>query len=95
MYDRVLRRLRSLLEAGSFLVTVHAVDEMAEDDLLVEEAIHAVLLGSVVEAQTDRATREKKYIVHGPDHAGRTLGVVVKIGFSGKLVVLTVYREEL
>ena len=68
---------------------------MAEDDVLVEEAIHAVLLGSIVEAQTDQTTREKKYVVNGPDYAGGTLGVVVKIGASGKLVVLTLYREEL
>jgi hypothetical protein len=95
MYDRVLRRLRRLAEAGSFLVTIHALDEMAEDDVLVEEAIHAVILGFIVEAQTDQSTREKKYVVNGPDHQGRTLGVVVKIGASGKLVVLTVYREEL
>jgi len=94
MYDRVLRRLRRLVEAGSFLVTMHAIDEMEEDDVLVEEAIHAVLLGSIVEAQTDHTTREKKYVVNGPDHTGRNLGVVVKIGASGKLVVLTVYREE-
>ena len=95
MYDRVLHRLRRLVEAGSFVVTLHALDEMAEDDVLVEEAVDAVLLGSIVEAQTDQTTREKKFVVNGPDHAGRPLGVVVKIGASGKLVVLTVYREEL
>jgi len=52
------------------------------------------MLGSIVEAQTDRATREKKYVVHGPDHLGRPLGVVVKLGATGRVVILTVYREE-
>ena len=94
MHDRVLRRLRALLEADSYVLTVHAVDELAEDDILAEEAVHAIMLGIITEAQTDRSTRERKYVIQGPDHTGRMLGVVVKLGISGKVVVLTAYREE-
>ena len=95
MHDRVLRRLRALFDTGAYVLTIHAVDELAEDDILAEETVHAIMSGEIVEAQTDRTTREKKYVVHGPDHSGRTLGVVVKMGATGKVVVLTVYREEL
>ncbi len=95
MHDRALRRLRVLIEAGRYVFTIHALDELAEDDLLAEEAINAVLIGSIVEVQSDRGTKEKKYVINGPDHAGNPVGVVMKIGATGKAVIVTVYREEL
>jgi len=60
MYGPVLRRLRALLDADAYVLTIHAIDELAADDILTEETVHAVMHGAIVEAQTDRTTREKK-----------------------------------
>ncbi|MDH4096883.1 MAG: DUF4258 domain-containing protein [Nitrospira sp.] len=67
---------------------------MAEDDVLTEDVENVILTGGIVERQIDRATREQKYVFLGRDLAGDPIGVVAKIGAVGKVVVLTVYREE-
>lgn len=88
MFERTLGRFRSLIRSGEYLLSIHALEEMAED---VENVI---LTGSIVERQIDRATRERKYVFLGRDLAGNPIGVVAKIGAAGKAVILTVYREE-
>ena len=88
MFERTLGRFRSLIRSGEYLLSIHALEEMAED---VENVI---LTGSIVERQIDRATRERKYVFLGRDLAGDPVGVVAKIGAAGKAVILTVYREE-
>lgn len=67
---------------------------MAEDDVLTEDVENVILTGGIVERQIDRATRERKYVFLGRDLAGNPIGVVAKIGAVGKVVILTVYREE-
>jgi hypothetical protein len=88
MFEHMLGRVRSLIRSGEYLLSIHALEEMAED---VENVI---LTGSIVERQVDRATRERKYVFFGRDLAGDPVGVVAKIGAAGKVVILTVYREE-
>jgi hypothetical protein len=87
MFERTLGRFRSLL-------SIHALEEMAEDDVLTEDVENVILTGGIVERQIDRATRERKYVFLGRDLAGNPIGVVAKIGAVGKVVILTVYREE-
>jgi hypothetical protein len=67
---------------------------MGEDDVLDEDIEHVILTGQIVERQVDRATKERKYVLTGTDLAGEPVGVVLKIGSTGKVVVITVYREE-
>jgi hypothetical protein len=84
MFQPTLGRFRS----------IHALEEMAEDDVLTEDVQNVILTGGIVERQIDRATRERKYVFLGRDLAGDPIGVVAKIGAVDKVVVLTVYREE-
>lgn len=67
---------------------------MGEDDVLAEDIENVILSGAIVERQIDRATNERKYVVSGTDLAGEPVGVVLKTGPTGKLVVITVYREK-
>jgi hypothetical protein len=67
---------------------------MGEDDVLDEDIEHVILKGRIVERQVDRATRERKYVLTGTDLAGEPVGVVLKMGSAGKVVIITVYREE-
>ena len=94
MFERTLGRFRSLIRSGEYLLSIHALEEMAEDDVLTEDIENVILTGSIVERQIDRATREWKYIFLGGDLAGDSLGLVAKIGPVGKAVIITVYREE-
>ena len=94
MFERTLGRFRSLIHSGEYLLSIHALEEMAEDDVLNEDVENVILTGSIVERQIDRATRERKYVFLGRDLAGDPVGLVGKIGSAGKAVVITVYREE-
>lgn len=94
MFERELRRFRSLVRERRYILTIHALEEMSEDDVLNKDIEHAILTGKIVERQVDRTTKERKYVLTGPDLAGQPVGVVLKMGSTGKAVVLTVYREE-
>jgi hypothetical protein len=94
MFERELRRFRSLVRERRYILTIHVLEEMSEDDVLDEDIEHAILTGEIVERQVDRTTKERKYVLTGTDLAGEPVGVVLKMGSTGKAVVLTVYREE-
>lgn len=94
MFERVLGRFRSLIRSGEYLLSIHALEEVAEDDILTEDIENAILTGSIVERQIDRVTRERKYVFLGRGLSGDPVGLVAKIGSAGKAVIVTVYREE-
>lgn len=93
MFERVLKQLRSLIRKRKYIITIHALDEMGEDDVLVEDIESAILTGEIIERQVDRATKERKYVLCGVDCSGESLNVVLKVGPTGKAIVITVYRE--
>ena len=91
MFDRILRRMRELVRTSQYVVTVHGVEEMEADGLTVFHIEHCILTGEVVERQTDRRTRERKYLIRGKTLTGEKAAVVAKIGPRGKLVIVTTY----
>lgn len=93
MFEDVLRRFRSKVRLRRYVVTVHADEEMDEDDLSVFDVESAILTGTVVERQRDRKTREWKYVVRGQAAEGNLIGVVGKLSPTGHLVIITAYRE--
>ena len=94
MFERELRRFRSLVRERQYLLTLHALEKMGVEDVLDEDIVNIILTGHIVERQVDRSTRERKYVLTGTDVAGEPVGVVLKMGPTGKAVVITVYREE-
>lgn len=91
MYDRVLNRMRRLVVERRYIVTAHAYDEMAADDLAVWDVESAILTGKIVERQKDKVTSENKYRLQGEALDRSSMEVVAKFGVTGKLVVITVY----
>ena len=91
MYDRVLNRMRRLIVKRQYVVTAHAYDEMASDDLPIWDVESTILTGKIVERQKDRATSENKYRLRGKALNGSVVEVIVKFGITGKLVVITGY----
>ena len=88
---RVLHRIRELVRAGRYVITLHAYEEMTDDDLSVEDIEHAILTGAIVERQVDRVTNESKYVIQGSSRSSEDLVVVAKIGPTMRVVVITVY----
>ncbi len=86
-----LKQLRDLVRTLNYVVSVHAADELDDDNLTVFDLESILLTGRIVERQTDRDTRELKCVVSGRTLAGAPAEAVVKLGPTGKLIVITVY----
>lgn len=91
IFDRILNRMRRLVLQRRYVVTCHAYDEMAADDLAVWDVESVILTGKIVEKQKDRTTSENKYRLQGKTLNGSAVEVLAKFGATGKLVVITVY----
>jgi hypothetical protein len=89
-----IARLRRLVRARAYVVSLHAADEMEEDGFGVLDVESVVLTGSILERQRDRVTHEVKVVVRGRALDGRAGCVVAKIGATGRAIILTVYVEE-
>jgi hypothetical protein len=75
-------------------MTLHAEEEMAADGLSIFDVESTILTGRIAGRQRDRHTGERKYLVRGRTVDGADLVEVVgKVGPTGKLVIITVYRE--
>lgn len=87
-----LRRIRSAISTGSFDMTIHANEEMAEDRLDIVDIETAILNGSIVRTERDQHARVR-YTIHGIA-ADESCGVTVVGRFteSGRFLIITVYR---
>ena len=76
-------------------MTLHAEEEMDADGFSIVDVENALLAGGIVGRQTDRESRDRKYLIQGPSADQATdLVVVVKFGRSDKLVIVTLYANE-
>jgi hypothetical protein len=75
----------------SYRVSHHAADELEDDDLTILDLESIILTGQIVERQHDGETDETKLVVNGRSIADHEAEAVVKIGFSGELIFITVY----
>ncbi len=72
-------------------MTIHAEEEMNDDQLTIFDIEHAILTGTISEKQRDIHTNELKYLVKGRTLADSDVVVVTKLSPTGKMVVITVY----
>lgn len=88
-----LARLRALVRNLDYSVSIHAAEELKDDGLTILDLESIVLTGEIVERQRDRATNETKFFIRGAVLDGSEGESVVKFGPSGRLFVITVYRD--
>ncbi len=92
MFQRILKQLRDKVRSRQYVMTLHAEEEMSDDELTIFDVERGVLTGEIVERQKDVQTGEWKYLGRGHTVTGDDIVVVGKIGLTGKLVIITVYR---
>ena len=92
MFPRILARMRQKIRDREFVITRHARQEMDEDGLTVYDVERGILSGEILERQKDRSTAEWKYRIRGVTVLGDLIEVVAKIGLTGRLFIITVYR---
>ena len=91
MFEQVLWDIRSKVRVGDYVVTIHADEEMDDNQLAIGDVEACILSGDVVERQRDRVTGENKYRVRGMSLDGLMMETIVKLGATGKVVIITVY----
>jgi len=73
-------------------MSVHAAEEMAEDDLDILDVEQAILNGQVARRQKDDP-RGTKYVVEGLATDGKTsVGVVGRFLSSERYLIITIYE---
>jgi hypothetical protein len=93
MFDRILKRMRELVRTRQYVMTLHAEDEMDVDGLTIYDVESVILTGHITERQRDQASAERKYVVSGQALSEDVVTVVAKFGPTGKLVLITVFRD--
>jgi len=91
MAQSTLSNFRHLIRTLQYFVSTHATEELEDDNLTILDLENIILTGQIVARQRDSQTREVKYIIDGITLDGDSAQAVVKVGFSGKLIVITCY----
>ena len=94
MFKRVLAFIKERMRNGCYVMTLHAEEEMDNDDLEIFDVENAVWTGKIIERQRDRETGEWKYLMKGQALSETSVIVVLKLSPTGKVVILTVYNEQ-
>jgi len=92
VFERVLKRVREKICTRQFVMTLHADEEMNDDELTIYDIERAILTGKIVQRQRDAVTAESKYRIRGGTVGGDKIEVIVKESLTGKVVIMTVYR---
>ncbi len=83
--------IRESIRQGQYDMTMHAMEEMAEDFLDIIDVENAVFTGQIVRTEKDDP-RGTKYIIEGFTKNGVTpVGVVGRFTAKGSYLVITVY----
>ena len=91
MAQTTISHFRHLVRTLNYVVSTHAAEELEDDNPTILDLENIVLTGQVIARQRDAQTREVKSIIAGIAIDGTAAEAVVKLGFTGKLVVITVY----
>jgi hypothetical protein len=91
MFDEILQRMRDKINARQYVMTIHAEEEMSDDNLSIYDIEQAILTGEILERQKDRTTAESKYRIKGLAMDNNEIEIMAKLSQTGKLVIITVY----
>ena len=90
MPHRLINRIREKIRLKEYDMTIHAMEEMAEDDLDILDIEEAVLNGRVV--RTNRHdSRGFRYTVEGLTSDEKLVGVVGRFIGTSRFLIITVY----
>ena len=94
MFELILIQLKEYVRQNRYVVTIHAAEEMDEDDLSIFDVERAILNGEIIERQRDKERSEWKYLVRGRSIDGNQIIVVTKLGPNDKMIIITVFKDE-
>jgi hypothetical protein len=89
--ERILQIIKNKISQLQYVMTIHAEEEMEDDELNIIDIEHSILNGKILERQKDRITAESKYRIQGETAEGIQVEIIVKLSPTGKVVIITVY----
>ena len=92
MYYQILKQMRDNIRNNDYVMTLHAEEEMDNDNLTIFDIEGVILTGKIIERQRDQKTTEWKYLIEGITLENSTAVVVAKMSPKNTLVITTVYR---
>lgn len=92
MFEHILKRIREKIRQRQYAMTLHAEEEMNDDELTIYDVERGIITGKIMERQKDRITAEWKYRIRGETVDGGEVEMIAKLGPTGKLVIITVYK---
>jgi len=91
LFDEILQRMRDKVSSRQYLMTLHAEEEMSDDNLTIYDIEQGILTGEILERQKDKVTAESKYRIRGLTLDAEEVEIIAKLSPTGKLVIITVY----
>ena len=93
MFDHILTKIRDKILKKKYVMTLHAEEEMNDDGLSIYDVEEIISSGTIKERQKDQRTAEWKYCIQGKTMSSHVGEVVVKLGLTGKVILITVYKD--
>ena len=94
MHSKIEKRFVKLIAEGNYVMTLHAFEEMEDDALDIYDIEHVIVSGKIVEKQKEPLTGEIKYRFKGQTLSNGIAETVLKFGFNGKAVIITVFKTR-
>jgi hypothetical protein len=91
VFERILKQMQEKIRTRQYIMTLHAEEEMDDDELSIFDVERAILTGEIIERQKEHKTGEWKYLIKGHTLTNYNLIVVSKLSIIGKLVIITVF----
>jgi hypothetical protein len=89
-----IKRIRRAVRAGRYEFTVHALEEMDEDDLDETDVRYGILHGEISSELTDDPRGIRFIVLGNTEDQTRALEVVCRFLPSNLLRIITVYKLE-
>jgi hypothetical protein len=92
MPRRILERIQAAIRNAAYDVTLHAIEEMAEDEVDLIDVETSIGNGRLIRTEGDDP-RGARHTVHGIGADGITpVGTVGRFTETGRYLIITVYK---
>ncbi|MBI4824225.1 MAG: DUF4258 domain-containing protein [Nitrospirae bacterium] len=90
--EEILRRIRTQANAEDIRITLHAHQEMAEEDITLDEVLEAIASGDILENYPEHR-RGACCLLNGLTKKGRHLHIVCTTAMP-VLIIITLYEPK-
>ena len=85
-----IQRIRQKIQRGEFFFTTHALEELSDEGFSAQDAIDAIMRGSI-DRTFSHDLRGTRYSIVGQTNDQRFLEVVCRFHVKHNLVIITCY----